>query len=463
MRQSGGARKLVYCHLLAPLSKLFESVKLCASHGEALLVKDAAGKKEMENRNQSATDLNEANQRSRNADSLHVDKSIRRINNGMPYHTRRSNGEAVDGRLHAAENRSRLSAQDFQALHKPQHMDFETPRDAAGKAPSFYTNSVQGYYSRNGSLTAPPPYWTHYYPGYEISLARAGMFPFLSSYFVSQPPQPSSFHFFIPSYHPQAQYEHPPSSQNKPLPNPTRSGTVSPSLQEPPLVLAEPSQDYILNASLPPFRLESPTPKLLILDLNGTLLHRPRNRIRELNADMRKASRHPILRPHLREFMAYIFQHFQVMFWSSAKPHNVKAMINAATTPGQRGKIIAVWDRSHFGLTASEYNARSITIKDLEFVFRDTEMRAKKGPWDASNTVLLDDSMKKAAYQPYNHICIPEFVPFSWGDGGGEKDEALREIAGYLEELRYQGHVARFIKQRPFRIGTVPFPGKLIV
>jgi len=462
MAQPGRLRKIVYCHLLAPSYRLLESVKQCASHGGALLVKDAAGKKEMENGDYSPRDLNEANQRSRNADLLYVDNSVRGINNGTRYSTRRPNGEAVDGPSNAAVNRSRLSPQDFRApnQHQHHHIDIETPRGAAGKQHSFHSNSGEGYYSGKGSLNVPAPYWTHYYPGYEIYLAGAGTFPFISSYFAPQPPQPSSFHFFTPSYHPQAQYQQPPPSRNKPLPNPTRSGTLSPSPQHRPLVLAEPCQDYILNASLPPFRLENPTPKLLILDLNGTLLHRPRNRTLELNTHMRKASKHPVLRPHLREFMVYIFQHFQVMFWSSAKPHNVKAMINAATTPEQRDEIIAVWDRSRFGLSASEYNARSITIKDLELVFRDTELRGKKGRWDASNTVLLDDSMLKAAYQPYNHVCIPEFVPFSWG---GERDEALREIAGYLEELRYQGHVARFIKQRPFQIGTAPFPRKLVV
>ena len=458
--------RLFLQYILARSNTLLESVKLCARRGGALLDEAVIRKEEMEHRTRSATDSTEANQRSRNADRVHIGKSPRRLKNDLRYYTQEPNVEAVKDPSNAAEDRSRFSPQDFQALDGRQHhhIDIQTPRDAAGTQHSFHTNSVQGYYPANGNLNAPAPYWTHYYPGYEIYPVQAGVFPFLSSSFAPRPPQPSSFHFFTPSYQPQAQYQQPPPPRNKTLPNPTRLGTLSPSPQHLPLILPEPSQDYVLNASLPPFRLKKPTHKLLILDLNGTLLHRPRNATRERYADMRKASKHPILRPYLREFMMYIFEHFQVMFWSSAKPHNVEAMINAATTPEQRDKIIAVWDRSRFGLSADEYNAKSITIKDLEFVFQDRKMGGKKERWNASNTILLDDSVVKAAYQPYNHVCIPEFVPYSQEDGCGEGDEALREIASYLEELRYQGHVARFIKQHPFRMGdgwTAPFLAKL--
>lgn len=71
-----------------------------------------------------------------------------------------------------------------------------------------------------------------------------------------------------------------------------------------------------------------------------------------------------------------------------------------------------------------------------------------------SNTILLDDSVFKASYQPYNHICVPEFVvPREDWDQTSFLDDSLWQVAGYLEELRYQGHVARFIKQHPFQLG----------
>ena len=67
--------------------------------------------------------------------------------------------------------------------------------------------------------------------------------------------------------------------------------------------------------------------------------------------------------------------------------------------------------------------------------------------------------MIKTSHQPYNHVCVPEFMVERehWEKRaervGGWKDDALWQVAGYLDELRYQGHVARFIKQSPFRLG----------
>ena len=61
------------------------------------------------------------------------------------------------------------------------------------------------------------------------------------------------------------------------LPPSTSSGTIQIEVRPPPIPTPEPTQDYVLTASLPPHRSTSPTMKLLILDLNGTILYRPRN------------------------------------------------------------------------------------------------------------------------------------------------------------------------------------------
>ena len=232
----------------------------------------------------------------------------------------------------------------------------------------------------------------------------------------------------------------------------TSSGTqvnIPPSIPKPTTYIPKPTQDYILTTSLPPHRSTSPTMKLLILDLNGTLLYRPRNPAIDRDSDMLQASMTPTLRPHLQEFMSYIFKHFKVMFWSSATPRNVNSMITATTTPEQRAKIIATWARDTLGLSPEEYNKKSITFKDLQKVFADKDIRkASQGEegWDVGSTILLDDSVIKASFQLYNHVCVPEFV-------GGDQDDALWQVTGYLEELRYQSHVARFIKQNPFKLG----------
>lgn len=285
------------------------------------------------------------------------------------------------------------------------------------------------------------------------------------------PPLPyNSINYYMPQMSQPTYWQYPqPRQSQAPFPQPSSSGTVyltasSPPFKNPPeevnplAHIPEPTQDYILSTSLPPYRLETPNTKLLILDLNGTLLYRRRHSGRDRNMDMRRSSQKPLLRPHLAEFMDYIFRHFKIMFWSSATPRNVHAMISAATTDSQRTQIVTIWDRQSLGLSSSAYRSKSITFKDLNKVFTDESLRVD-GAWDISNTILLDDSVIKASNQPYNHVCVPEFLVERehWekeAEGvGGWKDDVLWQVAGYLDELRYQGHVARFIKQSPFRVG----------
>lgn len=75
---------------------------------------------------------------------------------------------------------------------------------------------------------------------------------------------------------------------------------------------------------------------------------------------------------------------------------------------GDRARhLIAVWDRTYFGLTPKQYHAKTPTVKDL------------RRPWislpepyshSRRTTLLLDDSVDKAQQQPNNHICLTEYT-----------------------------------------------------
>src|SRR5437588_8335434 len=74
----------------------------------------------------------------------------------------------------------------------------------------------------------------------------------------------------------------------------------------------------------PSIKLPSPSPKLVILDLNGTLVCRRKTK----KAKITKV----LLRPFLNEFLRYIFfsGNFLVMIWSSIRPENVELIIKEA-------------------------------------------------------------------------------------------------------------------------------------
>ena len=94
--------------------------------------------------------------------------------------------------------------------------------------------------------------------------------------------------------------------------------------------------------------------------------------------------------------------------------------------------------------------------KQLERVWEHADLAAahpahssKGEAWQQHNTVLIDDTTLKAASQPHNIIEVPEFK------GGSKAEKAaqpLRQVAAYLEELRWYADVSAFMLRSPFRL-----------
>ncbi|KAH9985226.1 hypothetical protein BJV77DRAFT_965676 [Russula vinacea] len=215
---------------------------------------------------------------------------------------------------------------------------------------------------------------------------------------------------------------------------PARSATPPPSPPPP----TRPSPSYLEFASMPSITSSEPTRKLLVLDLNGTLLLRSP---RPPKSSRSKYQPHPaprrvMRRPYLTALRAYLFAPqtrawLDVMVWSSAQPHSVEDMVLHALGD-DRERLVALWARDTFGLTEDHYHRKVQTIKDLEKPWaalkpqhpRSTsstlapfavapkhQSSSSKSPGhSAATTILLDDSHAKAALQPYNHLCVPEYT-----------------------------------------------------
>ena len=204
----------------------------------------------------------------------------------------------------------------------------------------------------------------------------------------------------------------------------------------------QPIAGYMEQAAEDPVRSETPGHVLVILDLNGTVLFRPNRNAKTM-----------IERPFLKPFMRYLFQNFKVMVWSSAKPDNVKALVHQALDNDLRSKLIAHWARDSFGLSPTNYQQNVQVYKNLRLVWSRDQIQqhhpdyATGGRFGQHNTVLIDDSAIKASAQPHNLLEIPEFSATPEQMEG----DALREVAGYLQELRFQTDVSKFIKKEPFQ------------
>ena len=211
-----------------------------------------------------------------------------------------------------------------------------------------------------------------------------------------------------------------------------------------------PTAAYIAQAQALPVRLKTPQRLLLVLDLNGTLLAR------------KKGSLNYIPRPFLQKFLHYCFMNHSVLIWSSAKPHNVDGICAQLFTYEQRKQILGEWGRDTLGLTASQYEERVQVYKRLSHIWNAPQLlkrsyqqhphAAKEVSWNQHNTILIDDSVEKAATEPFNHIEVPEFTPKKTQ----EKRDVLGQVVGWLEEARGWDDVSAFIgaMRRGFKVDT---------
>ncbi|KAI0129952.1 HAD-like domain-containing protein [Xylariales sp. AK1849] len=202
-----------------------------------------------------------------------------------------------------------------------------------------------------------------------------------------------------------------------------------------------PSIAYTSQAAQSPQQLPKPRNILVVIDLNGTLLHRPNHK---------NPSRF-VERPHARDFLAYCLRTFTVAIWSSAKPLNVQKMLDQLVTAEERAKIVAAWGRDTLGLSKADFNQRVQCYKRLQVLWTDPRVaashpEARSGKmWDQTNTVLIDDSKEKARTEPYNLIQLPEFE----GDAA-EEGFVLPQVHDYINECARQVNISAYIRENRF-------------
>ncbi|ORX55638.1 HAD-like protein, partial [Hesseltinella vesiculosa] len=180
-------------------------------------------------------------------------------------------------------------------------------------------------------------------------------------------------------------------------------------------------------------RTDRASRQLLVLDLNGTLLSRTKNR------------KSMYTRPHVDAFLHFVFAHFQVMVWSSAGPGMVENMLQLFGD--YRAQLFAVWTRHNLGLNPKDYNRKVQTYKNLDRLI-ESPLLHDKGFY-FHNIILLDDSPRKVSKQPYNCVPIKTFSHYNPEFGVHGDCELLRAI-DYLELLANETNVPGYIKAHPF-------------
>ena len=271
-----------------------------------------------------------------------------------------------------------------------------------------------------------------------------------------------------------------PIQQPYPPPLPTQFGGSRQS-PAPVFEIPLPDQEYMeLSAPFIPHEEEDPVAlasKLLVLDLNGTLIYRNKGG---------SNSRTSYPRPFLGCFFKYLYRPladrnasrpWEVFVWSSAQPHNVRTMLESTFDPehikglwgdklnedeldlSEDGKVLGVWARDKMGLSDQEYCEqlrqrlsrrflilahKTQTTKDLRKVETHFESDTGFKRFPLETILLLDDSPLKAVHQPWNQLVLPEYdrdayqashraVDDDRSNTGAECDEILLAVIGILE------------------------------
>jgi carboxy-terminal domain RNA polymerase II polypeptide A small phosphatase len=182
--------------------------------------------------------------------------------------------------------------------------------------------------------------------------------------------------------------------------------------------------------------MEEKSNKLLILDLDETLIHASETEL-GFEADLKLDKYYVYKRPYLDQFLTNISKHFTIGIWSSAddiyvteivkniKPHNVEFAI--------------IWGRSRCSLK------RDFTFD--QYYFEKHLDKLKKKGYRLEQIIIVDDTPEKSRSNYGNAIYIKQFT-------GDLADDELKYLQDYLLTLKNVANV-RTIEKRNWRTRKV--------
>ncbi|KAH0337895.1 HAD-like protein, partial [Aureobasidium melanogenum] len=202
------------------------------------------------------------------------------------------------------------------------------------------------------------------------------------------------------------------------------------------LLRPTPSLPYLMNSLVTSPKLDRPKSLLVVLDLNGVLAFR------------KKKSRGYKPRPNLDTFLDYLFSNHYVMIWSSGMPENVERIMGHMLSYERQQKLVAIWSRDKLRLPAHLFSEKVQVYKQLSWIWEDPtlQMNAPLGGWSQRDTVLVDDSIDKAAAEPHNLIEVDEFT----NSAAQHENTTLLDVISYLETIRWYDNVSAEIRAAPF-------------
>ena len=173
--------------------------------------------------------------------------------------------------------------------------------------------------------------------------------------------------------------------------------------------------------------------KLLVLDLDETLLHSSERTLGRRADFMIGPDIHVYRRPHWDTFLAYAFEHFQVGVWTAATtPYAVEA-VNGLFR--RYGPPVFLWTRERCTVRQDPNTGRMYWIKNLA--------KVKRRGFDLDQVLAVDDCAENYERNYGNLINIEAYT-------GRADDDELLALIDFLERLRDVKSV-RKVEKRSWR------------
>ncbi|KAL0343790.1 UNVERIFIED_CONTAM: hypothetical protein Sangu_1266400 [Sesamum angustifolium] len=210
------------------------------------------------------------------------------------------------------------------------------------------------------------------------------------------------------------------------------------------------SQDLRLYPRIAP--IASIKRKLLVLDVNGLLAHIVMPAPKDCRGDVHILGRAIFKRPFCDDFLKFCFQNFDVGVWSSRSKRIIDRVVEYLLGD-LKDNLLFCWDMFHStqtGFKTLENSHKPLVFKELRKIWEtdDPTLPWKKGDYNESNTLLLDDSPYKALLNPLHTAIFPNSYHYedkndnSLGPGG--------DLRVYLEGLLTSEDVRKYVEQHPF-------------
>lgn len=179
---------------------------------------------------------------------------------------------------------------------------------------------------------------------------------------------------------------------------------------------------------------------LIVLDLNGVLVDRYHNSTGEyIDSDFTSPNGYFVyVRPHTKEFLQFVFEHFHVGVWSLLDEKHTTHILNKILTDEQIKNLKFILTQYQCIREEHSDHKTPVFLKDLSILWASYEYYAHK-------TVLIDTFASNSKLNP-PYVCIhPTTYIYT-----NQKDDTLLRLTRYLEKLVATENIPQFMQHHPY-------------